>query len=157
MSEAPVVPLDSIDKRIIRFLIEDASRSNNELAELVGITAAPLSRRLARLQAAGVIRHTVIVDPKAVGLGLQAFLEVTLDRTAAKVGDRFIELVKRMPEVVECHTVAGDFDFLLKISVRDIGDYKRFLWTEFERIGEIKTVRSTILIDSPKLEVSSMP
>ena len=157
MIETKAVPLDTIDKRLIRLLIEDASRSNNELAELVGLSAAPLSRRLARLKAEGVIRHTVTVDPKSVGLGIQAFIEVTLDRTAPKVGDRFIDMVRRMPEVVECHTVAGNFDFLLKVSVKDIADYKRLLWNEFERLVEIKTVRSTMLIDSPKLSGGTVP
>ena len=68
-----------------------------------------------------------------------------------------IDLVRRMPEVVECHTVAGDFDFLLKIAVKDVADYRRLLWSEFERIGEIKTLRSTILLDSPKMQVSALP
>ena len=64
-------------------------------------------------------------------------------------------LVSRMPEVVECHTVAGDFDFLLKIAVRDVADYKRLLWSEFEQIAEIKTLRSTILLDSPKMTAAT--
>lgn len=149
--------LDAIDRRIIRLLIEDASRSNNELAEKVGLSPAPLSRRLARLYASGIIRQTVIVDPKAAGLGFQAFLEVTLERTVTKVAQRFIDQVNRMPEVVECHTVAGDFDFLLKIAVRDVSDYKRLLWVEFDRIAEIKTLRSTILLDSPKFEAGTLP
>ncbi len=149
--------LDAIDRRIIRLLIEDASRSNNELAEKVGLSPAPLSRRLSRLYASGIIRQTVIVDPKAAGLGLQAFLEVTLERTVTKVAQRFIDQVSRMPEVLECHTVAGDFDFLLKIAVRDVGDYKRLLWVEFDKIAEIKTLRSTILIDSPKFEAGTLP
>ncbi|HXV31635.1 MAG TPA: Lrp/AsnC family transcriptional regulator [Sinorhizobium sp.] len=142
--------LDATDRRIIRLLIEDASRSNNELAEKVGLSPAPLSRRLARLYAIGAIRQTVVVDPKAVGVGFQAFVEVTLERTGSKVGQRFIELVSRLPEVVECHTVAGDFDFLLKIAVRDVADYKRLLWSGFDDVAEIKTLRSTILLDSPK-------
>ena len=157
MAETPPVPLDAVDKRLIRLLIEDASRSNNELAELVGLSAAPLSRRLARLKTEGVIRQTVTVDPRSVGLGIQAFIEVTLDRTSPKVGDRFIDMIRRMPEVVECHTVAGNFDFLLKVSVKDIADYKRLLWNEFERLVEIKTVRSTMLIDSPKLSSGTVP
>ena len=157
MAEPATVALDAIDKRLIRLLIEDASRSNNELADLVGLSAGPLSRRLARLRSEGVIRHTVMVDPKSVGLGIQAFIEVTLDRTAPKVGDRFIDLVGRMPEVVECHTVAGDFDFLLKVSVKDMADYKRLLWNEFERLAEVKTLRSTMLIDSPKLQSGHVP
>ena len=62
-----------------------------------------------------------------------------------------------MPEVVECHTVAGDFDFLLKIAVSDVADYKRLLWSEFEQIAEIKTLRSTILLDSPKMQAGATP
>lgn len=143
--------LDATDRRIIKLLIEDASRSNNELAEKVGLSPAPLSRRLARLYATGVIRQTVVVDPMALGAGFQAFVEVTLERTGSNIGQRFIQLVSRMPEVVECHTVAGDFDFLLKIAVRDVADYKRLLWSGFDEIGEIKTLRSTILLDSPKM------
>ncbi|NVD37439.1 Lrp/AsnC family transcriptional regulator [Ensifer sp. HO-A22] len=157
MAERGTTELDAIDRRIIRLLVEDASRSNNELAARVGLSPAPLSRRLARLYSAGVIRQTVVVDPKAAGVGFQAFLEVTLERTASKVGQRFIELVSRMPEVVECHTVAGDFDFLLKIAVRDVADYKRLLWSEFEQVGEIKTLRSTILLDSPKMSATMAP
>jgi Lrp/AsnC family leucine-responsive transcriptional regulator len=151
------VVLDQTDRRIIRLLVEDAGLSNNQLAEKVGLSPAPLSRRLARLEASGVIRHTVIVDPRAAGIGFQAFVEVTLERTTPRVGERFIDLVRRMPEVVECHTVAGDFDFLLKIAVKDVADYRRLLWSEFERIGEIKTLRSTILLDSPKMQVSALP
>ena len=73
MSDAatPPVMLDTVDRRIIRCLLEDATLSNNDLAERVGLTAAPLSRRLARLYGAGVIRQAVVVDPAAVGLGFR--------------------------------------------------------------------------------------
>lgn len=67
------VALDQTDKRIIRLLVEDAGLSNNQLAEKVGLSPAPLSRRLARLEARGVIRHTVIVDPRAAGIGFRLF------------------------------------------------------------------------------------
>ncbi|MDO9417795.1 Lrp/AsnC family transcriptional regulator [Pararhizobium sp.] len=157
MSDNSTIELDATDRRIIRLLIEDASRSNNELAELAGLSAAPLSRRLARLYGAGVIRQTVLVDSRLVGIGFQAFLEVTLERTVTRFAQGFVDAVSRMPEVLECHTVAGDFDFLLKIAVRDVSDYKRLLWVEFEKIAEIKTLRSTILLDSPKMQVSTLP
>lgn len=149
--------LDMTDRRIVQCLLDDASLSNNDLAERVGLTAAPLSRRLARLYREGVIRQAVLVDPAAVGMGLQAFLEVTLDRTSPQVGERFIRSMRSMPEVVECHTVTGDFDFLLKVSVRDIADYKRLIWHEFDRLPEIKTLRSTIVIDSPKMTLGTLP
>jgi Lrp/AsnC family transcriptional regulator, leucine-responsive regulatory protein len=153
----PPDSLDTTDRRILRLLIEDGDLSSNELAARVGLTAAPLSRRLARLTESGVLRRTVIVDPKAVGLGLTVFLEVTLERKVPQVGDRFLDRVTRMPEVLECHAVAGDFDFLLKISVRDVADYKRLLWTAFETIPEIKTLRSMVLLDTAKFQTSTVP
>ncbi|MFN3718590.1 MAG: Lrp/AsnC family transcriptional regulator [Rhizobium rhizophilum] len=152
-----VATLDRIDRRIIACLVEDASLNNAELAERVGLTAAPLSRRLARLYASGIIRQTIVIDPLKVGLGLQAFVEITLDRTTPQVGERFIEHVGKLAEVVEIHAVAGDFDFLLKISVRDMADYKRLIWQEFDRLAEIKTIRSTMVFDSPKTSYGYLP
>lgn len=155
--EDGVATLDRIDRRIIACLIENASLSNSELADRVGLTAAPLSRRLARLYASGIIRQTVVIDAPKVGLGLQAFVEITLDRTTPQVGERFIEHVGKLNEVVEIHAVAGDFDFLLKISVRDMADYKRLIWQEFDRLAEIKTIRSTMVFDSPKISHGYLP
>jgi Lrp/AsnC family leucine-responsive transcriptional regulator len=157
MTSDAQIELDRIDRRIIACLLENAGLSNAELADRVGLTAAPLSRRLARLYGSGVIRQAVIIDPARVGLGLQAYVEITLDRTTPQVGERFIQLVGRLPEVVEIHAVAGDFDFLLKISVRDMADYKRLIWQEFDRLAEIKTIRSTMVFDSPKLSYGHLP
>lgn len=155
--EAAKPTLDRIDRKIIACLLLDASLNNAELADRVGLTAAPLSRRLARLYSSGVIRQAIIIDAPRVGLGLQAFVEITLDRTTPQVGERFIEHVGKLDEVVEIHAVAGDFDFLLKISVRDMGDYKRLIWQEFDRLPEIKTIRSTMVFDSPKISHGYLP
>jgi Lrp/AsnC family leucine-responsive transcriptional regulator len=157
MTEASTPELDRIDRRIIACLLQDADLSNVELADRVGLTAAPLSRRLARLYAAGVIRQRIVIDPSRVGLGLQAFVEITLDRTTPQVGERFIAHVGKLAEVVEIHAVAGDFDFLLKISVRDMADFKRLIWQEFDRLAEIKTIRSTMVFDSPKITYGYLP
>ncbi len=155
--EAESATLDRIDRKIIACLLDDASLNNAELAERVGLTAAPLSRRLARLYSSGIIRQAIVVDAPRVGLGLQAFVEITLDRTTPQVGERFIEHVGKLPEVVEIHAVAGGFDFLLKISVRDMTDYKRLIWQEFDRLAEIKTIRSTMVFDSPKISYGYLP
>lgn len=149
--------LDRIDRKIISCLLQDAALTNAELAERVGLTAAPLSRRLARLYASGIIKQKVVIDPPSVGLGLQAYVEITLDRTTPQVGERFIEHVGKLDEVVEIHAVAGDFDFLLKISVKDMADYKRLIWQEFDRLAEIKTIRSTMVFDSPKVSHGYLP
>lgn len=155
--EAESATLDRIDRKIIASLLDDASLNNAELAERVGLTAAPLSRRLARLYSSGIIRQAIVVDAPRVGLGLQAFVEITLDRTTPQVGERFIDHVGKLPEVVEIHAVAGGFDFLLKISVRDMTDYKRLIWQEFDRLAEIKTIRSTMVFDSPKISYGYLP
>lgn len=155
--EANSVLLDKIDRRIIDCLLSDAGLNNAELAERVGLTAAPLSRRLARLYSSGIIRQAIIIDAPRVGLGLQAYVEITLDRTTPQVGERFIEHVGKLAEVVEIHAVAGNFDFLLKISVRDMADYKRLIWQEFDRLAEIKTIRSTMVFDSPKISQGYLP
>ncbi len=155
--EAEHVNLDRIDRRIIACLLQDASLNNAELAERVGLTAAPLSRRLARLYSSGIIRQAVIVDAPRVGLGLQAFVEITLDRTTPQVGERFIDHVGKLSEVTEIHAVAGDFDFLLKVSVKDMADFKRLIWQEFDRLAEIKTIRSTMVFDSPKISYGYLP
>ncbi|MCZ8158908.1 MAG: Lrp/AsnC family transcriptional regulator [Rhizobiaceae bacterium] len=155
--EAESPSLDKIDRKIIACLLQDAALSNTELAERVGLTAAPLSRRLARLYASGIIKQRVVIDAPSVGLGLQAYVEITLDRTTPQVGERFIEHVGKLDEVVEIHAVAGDFDFLLKISVKDMADYKRLIWQEFDRLAEIKTIRSTMVFDSPKISHGYLP
>ncbi|MFN3832839.1 MAG: Lrp/AsnC family transcriptional regulator [Allorhizobium sp.] len=155
--EAAAVTLDKIDRRIIACLLEDASQTNAQLSEKVGLTAAPLSRRLARLYESGIIRQALIIDAPRVGLGLQAYVEITLDRTTPQVGERFIEHVGKLAEVTEIHAVAGDFDFLLKISVRDMADFKRLIWQEFDRLAEIKTIRSTMVFDSPKISYGYLP
>jgi Lrp/AsnC family leucine-responsive transcriptional regulator len=155
--EAESATLDRIDRKIIACLLDDASLNNAELSERVGLTAAPLSRRLARLYSSGIIRQEIVVDAPRVGLGLQAFVEITLDRTTPQVGERFIDHVGKLPEVVEIHAVAGGFDFLLKISVRDMTDYKRLIWQEFDRLAEIKTIRSTMVFDSPKISYGYLP
>lgn len=155
--EAATVTLDKIDRRIIACLLEDASQTNAQLSEKVGLTAAPLSRRLARLYESGIIRQALIIDAPRVGLGLQAYVEITLDRTTPQVGERFIEHVGKLAEVTEIHAVAGDFDFLLKISVRDMADFKRLIWHEFDRLAEIKTIRSTMVFDSPKISYGYLP
>lgn len=153
----PTADLDRVDRKIIEALRMNARISNGDLAEHVGLTAAPLSRRLSRLYASGILRQTVVIDPQSVGLGLQAYVEITLDRTTPQVGERFITVVKRMVEVVEIHAVAGDFDFLLKISVRDMSDFKRLIWQEFDTLAEIKTIRSTMVFDSPKISYGYLP
>lgn len=143
--------LDATDLRILKVLQAEGDIPNIQLAERVGLTPGPCSRRVARLHELGVIRrHSVLLDHKALGYGIIAFVEITLDRHASDVGRRFVEEVRRMPEVVECHITAGNYDFLIKIAARDMQDYQRLVWDAFNRIEGVRTVRSVFVIDTVK-------
>jgi len=143
--------LDATDLRILKVLQAEGDIANNQLAERVGITPGPCSRRVARLHELGVIRkHTVVLDFKALGYGIVAFVEITLDRHASDLARTFMEEIRRMPEVIECHVTAGTYDFLLKIAARDMQDYQRLVWDAFNRIEGVRTVRSVFVIDTVK-------
>ncbi len=152
------VELDATDLRILKVLQAEGDIPNNQLAERVGVTPGPCSRRVARLHELGIIRkHTVVLDYKTLGYGIVAFVEITLDRHASNVGHRFIDEVQRMPEVVECHITAGNYDFLLKIAARDMQDYQRLVWDAFNRIEGVRTVRSVFVIDTVKEGAGPIP
>jgi Lrp/AsnC family transcriptional regulator, leucine-responsive regulatory protein len=143
--------LDATDRRILKVLQAEGDIPNNQLAERVGITPGPCSRRVARLHELGIIRkHTVVLDHKALGFGIVAFVEVTLDRHASNLGPAFVDRVKDIPEVVECHIAAGTYDFLLKIVARDMQDYQRLVWDAFNQIEGVRTVRSVFVLDTVK-------
>ena len=102
--------------------------TNVELARQANMSQASTHERVRRLQAEGVIEgYTVKLNPAKLDRALLTFVEVTLDRTSDKVFDEFAAAVVRAPEVLECHMVAGGFDYLVKIRVRDMQAYRDFL------------------------------
>ncbi len=150
--------LDPIDLKILRVLQREGDIPNNQLADRIGLTPGPCSRRVARLKEAGIIqRYTVMLDAKALGYGLMAFIEVTMDRHGGNFGPRFAEVIRRKPEVIECHVVAGDYDFLLKVAVRDMKHYQRLVWEDLNAIEGVRTVRSVMVIDTVKDEPGPGP
>jgi Lrp/AsnC family transcriptional regulator, leucine-responsive regulatory protein len=120
--------LDSTDRALIRELQTDGHIINQDLAAKVGLSPAGCLDRVRRLKERGVIRrYTVEIDPEAVDLALLIFIEVKLDRTSSDALGHFAKLVESIPEILECHMVAGAFDFLVKARVRDMNAYKNFL------------------------------
>ena len=103
---------DETDRRILRILQAEGDIANNLLAEQVGLTPGPCSRRVARLRARGVIRrHTVVIDPVALGYTLSAFVEITLDRNVNDVGRRFAETMRRRNHLRDIVVRVDDFPF----------------------------------------------
>lgn len=133
--------LDQFDRRILAALAEDGRMSVTDLAKRVGLSNTPCQLRLKRLLAEGYIEgFKAVLNPVKMGLDHVAFAEVKLTNTHEDALRAFNEAVKKIPEVEECHMIAGRFDYLLKIRTRDIRRYRHVLG---ERISELPFVAST--------------
>ena len=132
--------LDAIDRRILTALQRDGRLQNVDLAREVGLSPSPCLRRVRLLEEAGVIeRYVALIDASKVGMALTVFTRVWLTGQDVETTDHFIEEVRQLPQVVECHLMAGDCDFLLRVVAADLDDYRRF---QVEHLGRIKGVRS---------------
>lgn len=142
MSYTPsAVDLDEFDRRILAALVEDGRMSVTDLATTVGLSKTPCQVRLRRLQESGVIRgFRAIVDPAKLGMDHVAFTEVKLSDTREAALNEFNVAVRRIPEVEECHMLASNFDYLLKVRTADIRRYRAVLG---EKISALPHVAST--------------
>ena len=133
--------LDRIDHAILAALGENARMTVTELAERVGLSKTPCAARLRRLEEAGVIRgYRAIVDHVRLGRGHVAFVQVHLTDTKTPALTAFDVAVRAIPEVEECHLIAGAFDYLVKVRTRDIDAFRRVLG---ERISALPHVSHT--------------
>ena len=118
--------LDRIDQKILRLLQADGRMANAEIAERVGTSAATCHRRIQRLFADGFVRAVrALIDPMRVGRGTLVFVGVVLDRSTPESFSEFEAAVRAIPVLLDCHLVAGDFDYMLKIRVSDMADFNR--------------------------------
>lgn len=116
--------LDSIDLRILGLLQADSTLPVQDIAQRVGLSANPCWRRIKQMEASGVIeRRVALVNPEAVGLGLTAFVMIRTGQHNPDWLAAFARAVALIPEIVECHRMSGDIDYLLKVIVSDIGHY----------------------------------
>ena len=137
-----MLELDSKDIKILDLLQEDASRSTNEIAEKLNISQSPCWRRINRLQEAGLIQKTVsLINREAIGMDLVAFTTINLSQAGRNNMESFEKAVSKLDEVMECYTMTGAWDYMLKVVVKDIRHYEIFvrnqLLVEVPNIGEI--------------------
>lgn len=138
--------LSELDRRILRELQKDGRIAVVELAERLGIPATTAGEKLKRLQREKIITgFRAEIDPAALGLDLLVFVEVLLDKTTPEVMDQFATAIRRVPDVLECHMVAGGFDFLIKTRARDMADYRRFLGDIWNMAGVKETRTYTVM------------
>ena len=120
--------LDEIDRRIVRALQRDASLSHAALAEHVGASAASVWRRVRALERAGVLGATVrLADPARLGRSVNVMCQVRMHRQTTDARAEFEQFISAREEIVECYAMSGEWDYLLRIAVRDVADYDRFI------------------------------
>lgn len=143
--------LDRLDRKILAILQRDGRISGVELAEQVGLSATSAGERLKRLQRDGYVAgFGARLDPQKLGLGFLVFVEVHLDKTTPDVFERFAKAVRVAPEVLECHMVAGGFDYLLKARLPDMGAYRRFLGNVLLGFPGVRETRSYAVMEEVK-------
>lgn len=149
--------LDTIDRRILRHLQQNARISTAELAEKVGLSVSPAWRRVRALEEAGVITgYQALVDPSAVGLSVSVFIHVSLEKQIETALEAFETAVRRRPEVMECYLMTGDADYLLRVVVPDLAAYERFLMDHLTRIRGIASIKSSFAL-RPVKQGSELP
>lgn len=147
----PKPELDDFDHRIIAALQGEARLTNVELAERVGLSPSPCLRRVKRLEREGYIEgYGARLQRVRVGLGLTVFLEIKIEAHANDRAEAFQDAVLALPEVVACHMVSGDFDYLLEVVVPDMAAYQRVLVGKLLSLPIVKEVRSNIALQTLK-------
>jgi Lrp/AsnC family transcriptional regulator, leucine-responsive regulatory protein len=145
--------LDAIDRRILAALQRDARLSNVDLAQQVGLSASPCLRRVRLLEAAGILQgYRAILDRGAIGLGLTVFAGVKVERHSEAHAEAFTRTVLEMNEVVACHLVSGEVDFLLEIVVPDMATYENAVLRGLLTLPAVREVRSNFAMRTYKAD-----
>ena len=143
--------MDAIDRKILRVLQADARASLQAIGQAVGLSASPCWERIRKLELAGVIEgYTVRLNAQALGLSDTVMVQVTLDSHSDNTLEKFGEVLAAIPEVVEAHLVSGDYDYLLRIAVKDTRDYERLLRERLYKIKGIRHSKSSFVLRTLK-------
>ena len=154
---AALPDLDRTDRKLLEILQEHGRMQNSDLARKLNLSPAPSLRRLQRLEAAGVItRYAAIVDPKKIGLGVTAHLDVMLDKQAEHARSTFRKAVQRWPEVLTGYALTGQWDYTLKVVARDLEQYAHFLMDKVLALPVVVNVQSAFVLETVK-DTTALP
>ncbi|WP_323766737.1 Lrp/AsnC family transcriptional regulator [Marinovum sp.] len=139
--------MDATDARIVQALQRDGRQRLADLSEAIGLSATPLARRIARLEAQGVITgYSARVDQEKLGLPLNAFIFVELEQQSREALDRFETALRRFDEVMECYLMTGTRDVLIRVVARDLTGFDRFLEDGLMQVPGIRNMRSSFAL-----------
>lgn len=143
--------LDEVDLQLLKLLQDDGRITNADLAKSVGLSPPSVLQRVRALEKAGFVKaYTALLDPEKLGLGVTAFAMISLSLHQDMPIERFRKAVLEIDEVLECYHVSGDYDFLLKIVVRDMRAYEALIREKISRIRGIGKINSSFVFGTPK-------
>lgn len=146
-----IIELDSKDIQILNILQSDSTSSVQNIANQIGLTNNPCWRRIKRLQESGVIHaYTIDINRQALGIGTTAFVTLRIDNHNSNWLQVFNEAVEKMSEIIECHRMTGDVDYLLKIAVTDLNHYDRVYRQLVKEVPGLLDVSSTFSMEEIK-------
>lgn len=143
--------IDKIDRRILEELQSDGRITNTELARRVNLSPTPCLERVRRLERDGYIeQYVALVNPHRLDASILVFVQVALDQTTPEVFDTFRAGVQDLPEVLECHMIAGGLDYLLKVRLKDMAAYRNFLGNSLVTLPGVKATHTYVVMEEVK-------
>ena len=153
----PAIALNRTDRKLLEILQKDGHLTNLELASQVNLSPSACLRRVRALEKAGVIRgYAALVDPRKVGLGLTGFVTVKLEKRGRMPTDAFARAVQAWPEVMACHAMTGEMDYLLRVQVEDLDHFSRFVMDHLLKHPGVLDVKSSFVLEAVK-ETTALP
>ncbi|SHJ04094.1 Lrp/AsnC family transcriptional regulator [Mesonia phycicola] len=143
--------LDKIDLKILKLLQDNSNRTTKSLAEELNLSTTPVFERIKKLEKAGYIKqYAALLDAQRLGFKQTVFIGITIQGHTRSYLEKFVNQINSFPEVVECHRVSGNFDYLLKLIVKDIEAYENFILTKLTLIPYLGSVQSLISLSQGK-------
>ncbi|MGV6832413.1 MAG: Lrp/AsnC family transcriptional regulator [bacterium] len=143
--------LDQIDIEILRMLQEDSNRTTKSIAEALGMTTSPVFERIKKLEKEGYIeKYVAVLNNRKLGLKLTVFIGITLQGHTRSYLEKFVKEINNFPEIIECHRVSGNYDYLLKLVVEDIEAYEHFIISKLTLLPYLGNVQSLITLSTGK-------
>lgn len=143
--------LDKIDTKILSILQNNSNRTTKSIAKELGMTTPPIFERIKKLEKEGFIKkYVAVLDQKKLGLKLKVFIGITLQGHTRSFLEKFVKEINNFPEVVECHRVSGNYDYLLKLIVDDIEAYETFIISKLTLLPYLGNVQSLITLSTGK-------
>lgn len=141
--------VDSIDSKVLKRLMEKARTTWAELGALLGLSAPAAAERVHKLEERGIIKgYYALIDPEAVGYGLAAYIAIYIDKPEHRKG--FLEFVQHTKEIQECHHIAGDEDYVLKVRCKGTRDLERIVSENIKSIPGVAKTRTTVILSTVK-------